>query len=63
MVADSLSGVRFPTLLDTVILSMGAGLVGTDLSTMSLLAQRRVESWNGGATRMVKWHGKDADEH
>lgn len=45
---------RYPTLIDAVAQSMGAGFVGTLRSTMSLVAARRVEDWNGGPTRMVR---------
>jgi len=50
-------------LLDAVIQSEGAGFVGTDRSTMSILSRRRVEEWHGGATRMVKWGFPGADDH
>ncbi|KAF7979986.1 hypothetical protein HWV62_40068 [Athelia sp. TMB] len=56
-------GVWFSALIDMVIPSLGIGYVGTDQSTMSLLARRRVEDWNGGATRMVKWGKPGADDH
>lgn len=42
---------------------MGTGFVGTEGSTMSLLARRRVEDWNGGVTRTVKWGRIGADDH
>lgn len=54
---------RYPVLIDAVIQSSGVGFVGTDRSTMSLMAQRRVSSWRQGATRMVKWGKKGADDH
>ncbi|KAF7985920.1 hypothetical protein HWV62_43834 [Athelia sp. TMB] len=56
-------GVWFSALIDMVIPSLGMGYVGTDASTMSLLARRRVEEWNGGVTRMVKWGKPGADDH
>jgi len=56
-------GLWYMPLLDAVIQCMGAGFVGTDRSTMSLLARRRVEEWSGGVTRMVKWGFPGADNH
>ena len=56
-------GRWYPVLLDAVIQSMGAGFVGTDKSTMSLIAQKRVEDWNEGTTREVRWGRDDADQH
>lgn len=58
-----LTRFRYPVLIDIASASMGAGFVGTDKSTMSLLSRRRVEEWNGGATRMVKWGQPGADDH
>lgn len=54
---------RWPVLLDSVVQSHGVGFVGTDMSTMSLLAKRRTEDWARGATRMVKWGFIGADDH
>lgn len=56
-------GQWYPSLLDAIFHSLATGFVGTDRSTMSLLAQRRVEDWQGGVTRAVKWGFKDADAH
>ncbi|GAA6004450.1 uncharacterized protein JCM10292_007075 [Rhodotorula paludigena] len=41
-------GGWYPGLLDSAVLSRGTGFVGTERSTFSYLAQRRVETWNGG---------------
>ncbi|QRV86513.1 hypothetical protein RhiJN_14531 [Ceratobasidium sp. AG-Ba] len=41
-------GKWYPVILDAVFQSMGVGFVGTDHSTMSQLAQKRVEDWNQG---------------
>jgi hypothetical protein len=54
---------RYPTLIDAIIQSLGHGFVGTDQSTMSVIAQRRVEDWQHGATRVFLWGRKDADYH
>lgn len=54
---------RYPVLIDAVIQSGGAGFVGTDRSTMSILARRRVHSWRDGVTRIVKWGTPEADNH
>ena len=43
------------------MLSLATGFVGTSESTLSLLARRRVETWNGGEARQVTWGDKDAD--
>lgn len=49
-------------LIDAVIQSQGAGYVGTDRSTMSRLAGRRVQDWRGGPIRFVKWGKPGADD-
>ncbi|ELU44476.1 hypothetical protein AG1IA_01505 [Rhizoctonia solani AG-1 IA] len=54
---------RYPVVLDAVFQSLGTGFVGTDRSTMSLLSQRRVESWNNGVASLVKWGSPNADAH
>jgi len=56
-------GKWYPVLIDAVIQSMGRGFVGTDRSTMSMVAQRRVEDWQDGPTREVKWGWKGADDY
>jgi len=60
---EELYGKWYPVLIDAVIQSSGAGFIGTDQSTMSILARRRVESWQDGATRIVKWGRPGADDH
>jgi hypothetical protein len=54
---------RYPIFIDAIIQSNGDGFIGTDRSTMSLLARRRVESWRNGVTRTVKWGTPNADDH
>ncbi|KAG8745303.1 hypothetical protein FRC10_008320 [Ceratobasidium sp. 414] len=56
-------GKWYPVILDAVFQSMGAGFVGTQHSTMSSLAQRRVETWNGGLGTLVHWGNPHADDH
>ncbi|TFY70546.1 hypothetical protein EVG20_g2459 [Dentipellis fragilis] len=56
-------GRWYPLLIDAVMQSSGIGFVGTDRSTMSVIAKRRVEDWQGGAVRMVKWGTPGADDH
>jgi hypothetical protein len=56
-------GEWFPVLIDAGIQSSGIGFVGTDRSTMSILARRRVQSWQEGAVRTVKWGSVGADDH
>ncbi|TFY82083.1 hypothetical protein EWM64_g1930 [Hericium alpestre] len=56
-------GRWYPLLIDAVLQSSGIGFVGTDRSTMSVLAKRRVEDWFEGAGRMVKWGTPGADNH
>ncbi|KIO17268.1 hypothetical protein M407DRAFT_33068 [Tulasnella calospora MUT 4182] len=48
-------GIWFPPVIDAVILSNGAGFVGTSNSTMSVIAAKRVLDWQGGPSRMVHW--------
>lgn len=50
-------------MLDAVVQSMAAGFVGTDRSTFSHMARRRVTDWNHGAVRLVKWGTPNADAH
>lgn len=54
-------GKWYPALIDAVVQSMGIGFVGTARSTMSLVAARRVEDWNGGISRQVSWGRNGAD--
>ena len=56
-------GNWYPVLLDAVVQSMAVGFVGTEESTFSHIARRRVVDWNGGAARMVKWGRPGADAH
>ncbi|KAJ3844938.1 hypothetical protein EV361DRAFT_943988 [Lentinula raphanica] len=58
-----LYGHWHPVLIDAIIQSGGVGFVGTWGSTMSILAKRRVEAWQGGVTRLVKWGYVGADDH
>ncbi|KII91730.1 hypothetical protein PLICRDRAFT_104708 [Plicaturopsis crispa FD-325 SS-3] len=60
---EDLYGPWYPILIDAVIQSMAAGFVGTDGSTMSMIAQRRVYDWHEGVTRNVKWGWVGADDH
>ena len=60
---SSLATVRYPVIVDAVVQSKGMGFVGNDLSTFSVLARRRVEDWQRGVTRTVKWGHKGADDH
>ncbi|OSD03265.1 hypothetical protein PYCCODRAFT_1434681 [Trametes coccinea BRFM310] len=56
-------GRWYPVLIDAAIQSAALGFVGTDRSTYSVVSRRRVETWNDGATRMVLWGYKGADDH
>ncbi|KAF9270633.1 hypothetical protein L218DRAFT_976349 [Marasmius fiardii PR-910] len=56
-------GDWYPPLIDAVIQSRGIGFVGTDRSTMSVIAKRRVETWYKGVSRLVRWGSPDADNH
>ncbi|KAL1940582.1 hypothetical protein VTO73DRAFT_8017 [Trametes versicolor] len=56
-------GNWYPVVLDAVVQSMSAGFVGTDRSTFSHMARRRVTDWNNGAVRLVKWGTPNADAH
>ncbi|KAM6498742.1 hypothetical protein JOM56_006690 [Amanita muscaria] len=44
-----LYGPWYPVLIDAVVQSNGAAFLGTDVSTMSTMARRRVQSWHDGA--------------
>ncbi|KAJ6457903.1 hypothetical protein C8R45DRAFT_1110247 [Mycena sanguinolenta] len=50
----ALYGPWYPVFIDAVIHSAAYGFVGTDTSTASILARRRVSS-RGGVADMVKW--------
>ncbi|KAG8858396.1 hypothetical protein FRB96_005281 [Tulasnella sp. 330] len=43
----------WPTIIDAAVQSLSTGFVGTDSSTMSLVALRRVRDWHGGVGVMV----------
>jgi hypothetical protein len=47
---------RYPVFIDAVVQGGAHGFLGTQGSTMSLLAVRRVEDWQGGIGRMVQWN-------
>ncbi|KAJ7446410.1 hypothetical protein B0H11DRAFT_2084608 [Mycena galericulata] len=53
----------YPVLIDAVIQSKATGYVGTARSTMSLLAGRRAETWNGAVLRYTEWGKPGADDH
>lgn len=40
-------------MIDAAILARGAGFVGVQRSTMSLVASLRVRDWNGGPVKLV----------
>ena len=56
-------GNWYPVLMDAVVQSMAIGFVGTEESTFSHIARRRVVDWNRGVARMVKWGRQGADDH
>ncbi|RDX51420.1 hypothetical protein OH76DRAFT_1417184 [Lentinus brumalis] len=56
-------GNWYPVIVDAVIQSLGMGFIGTERSTFSHMARMRVNDWNHGATRMVKWGQVGADDH
>ncbi|KAG8929947.1 hypothetical protein FRC02_004833 [Tulasnella sp. 418] len=51
-------GPWYPMILDVVVQSMGTGFVGTSMSTMSMVALKRVREWNDGVGRMITWGEK-----
>ncbi|KAJ7628938.1 hypothetical protein FB45DRAFT_1028998 [Roridomyces roridus] len=55
-------GPWYPIFIDAFIQGEATGFVGTSTSTVSMLAQRRVEG-RGGVSAMVKWGKKGADDH
>nr|GAT53042.1 predicted protein [Mycena chlorophos] len=54
-------GPFYPFLIDGAILAMGSAIVGTDRSTLSGIAAKRIESWQGGPSYHVRWGGPDVD--
>ncbi|KAJ7260510.1 hypothetical protein B0H12DRAFT_1231781 [Mycena haematopus] len=58
----ALYGPWYPMFIDAVILGGAYGFVGTDTSTASILARRRVSS-RGGVADLVKWGKPHADDH
>jgi len=58
-----LYGDWHPILIDAVIQSRSLGFVGTARSTVSVLSNKRVESWQDGAVRTVQWGKPGADDH
>ncbi|KAK7051883.1 hypothetical protein R3P38DRAFT_1630687 [Favolaschia claudopus] len=56
-------GGWYPLILDAAIQSGGMGMVGTRVSTVSLIAAHRVEAWQGGVVRIVNWGKPGADDH
>lgn len=46
-------GLWYPSLLDAVTQSLAVGFVGTQFSTYSLVASRRVKDWRGGVAEFV----------
>ena len=59
----SISFYRYPLLLDAIIQSRGAGFVGTEYSTMTTVALRRVQDWSNGPVRVTHWGWPGADNH
>jgi hypothetical protein len=54
---------RYPSVVDACLLSMGSAFVGTDRSTYSLIAKKRVQDWSNGPVGLVKWGYIGADDH
>ncbi|KZO95710.1 hypothetical protein CALVIDRAFT_549873 [Calocera viscosa TUFC12733] len=59
---DEIHGLWYSPLLDAVFQSMGVGFVGTDGSTFSLIAERRVQDWHGGVAARLRWRGVPPEE-
>lgn len=49
---------RYPLLIDAVVRSGALGFVTADDSLTSVLATRRVSSWQGGIAKRVLWETK-----
>lgn len=47
-------GLWYPPLIDAVTQSLGVGFVGTDRSTMTMVAMRRVRDWQHGFADAVR---------
>lgn len=48
-------GKWYPPILDAVAQSLGKGFVGTDRSTMTMVAMKRVQDWNAGVVDAVSF--------
>ncbi|KAJ7053007.1 hypothetical protein C8F01DRAFT_1261182 [Mycena amicta] len=55
-------GAWYPIFVDAAIQGAAYGFVGTETSSVSILARRRV-SGRGGVAEMVKWGRPHADDH
>jgi len=55
--------IWYPAVLDATMLSLASAFVGTDRSTYSLLAKKRVQTWRNGPARFVRWGEVGADDH
>jgi len=56
-------GLWYPSVIDACLLAHASAFVGTDKSTYSLIAKRRVQDWANGPVRMVRWGNVGADDH
>ncbi|KAF7290992.1 hypothetical protein HMN09_01278100 [Mycena chlorophos] len=55
-------GPFYPFLIDGAIQAMSHAIVGTDRSTVSGIAAKRIESWQGGLAYFVRWGRPGADD-
>ncbi|KAJ6615644.1 hypothetical protein B0H10DRAFT_1915811 [Mycena sp. CBHHK59/15] len=56
-------GLWYPMLIDAAIQAASIGFVGTEDSTVSLLAAKRVKAWYDGSTRSVRSVRLHSDDH
>lgn len=56
-------GVWHATIIDSILLSSAAGMVGLKDSTMAILAYRRVIDWKGGVGKFIHPGYKIADDY
>nr|GAT53040.1 predicted protein [Mycena chlorophos] len=55
-------GPFYPFLIDGAIQAMSHAIIGTDRSTVSGIAAKRIESWQGGFAYFVRWGRPGADD-
>ncbi|KAF7290976.1 hypothetical protein HMN09_01276300 [Mycena chlorophos] len=55
-------GAFYPVFIDNAIQGLAHGIVGTEMSTVSRIAAKRIESWQGGINTMVSFRKLEAEQ-